>query len=119
MKLHSIINLPEVVGAVLPDGDLVVDHPLDCIKALPLVWDVEGLKDMREGGVVTTDPADGSLQVEETLLLQAKKETYQDEYYAVKHDSLRQERLNDEDQLHLKILVNPSMSCLNHTYTAV
>lgn len=53
-----------------PDRGLVVDHLLDCLKALPLVWDVEGLKDVREGGVITTDPSDGSLQVKEALLLQ-------------------------------------------------
>lgn len=52
----------------------VVNHPCDCVKALPLVWDVEGFKDMREGGIVTTDPGDGSLQVEETLFLQQRTE---------------------------------------------
>lgn len=49
---------------------LVVDHLLDCFKALPLIWDVEGFKDVREWCVVTTDPCDGGLQVEKTLLLQ-------------------------------------------------
>lgn len=50
-------------------GVLVVAHPLDCIEALPLVWDVEGLKDVWERGVVTTDPSYRSLQVKEALLL--------------------------------------------------
>ncbi len=49
---------------------LVVDHTLDRLEALPLVRDVEGLKDVREGRIVPTNPADGSLQVEEALLLQ-------------------------------------------------
>lgn len=56
-----------------PDRGSVVDHPLDCIKALPLVWDIEGFKDVREGGVVTTDPSDGSLKVKEALLLEKIK----------------------------------------------
>lgn len=51
----------------------VVDHLLNRIKALPLVWDVEGFKDVREGRVITADPADGSLQVKEALLLQGKR----------------------------------------------
>lgn len=50
-------------------GDSVVDHPLDCLKALPLIWDVEGLKDVREGGVVTADSSDRGLQVKEAFLL--------------------------------------------------
>ncbi len=49
---------------------LIVDHTLDRLEALPLVRDVEGLKDVREGRIVPTNPADGSLQVEEALLLQ-------------------------------------------------
>lgn len=60
--------------------DSVVDHPPDCFKALPLVWDVEGFKDVREGGVVTTDPTDGSLQVKKALLLRLKKNTDEDKY---------------------------------------
>lgn len=67
MSLH---NLPSKLLTAS-----VVDHPLDCVEALPLVWDVERLKDVREGGVVTTHPADGSLQVEEALLLQEQKNT--------------------------------------------
>lgn len=60
----------EAVRSLLPDGGgSVVDHLLNCFKALPLVWGVEGLKDVREGGVVTADPADGSLQVKKALLL--------------------------------------------------
>lgn len=59
----------EAVRSFLPDRGSVVDHPLDGIEALPLVWDVEGFKDVSEGGVVTTDPTDGSLQVKEALLL--------------------------------------------------
>lgn len=45
----------------VPGVASVVDHPLDCVKALPLVWDVEGFKYMWERGVITTDPGDGSL----------------------------------------------------------
>lgn len=41
----------------------VVDHLLDGLQALPLVWDVERLKDVREGGVVTTHSEDWGLQV--------------------------------------------------------
>lgn len=68
---ESYITPPRKLASKLsPDGDSVVDHLLDCLKALPLVWDVEGLKDVREGGVVTTDPSDGRLQVKEALLLQ-------------------------------------------------
>lgn len=59
----------------VPDRGSVVDHPLDRIKALPLVGDVEGFKDVGEGCVVTTDSTDRSLQVKEALLLQ--KETQQ------------------------------------------
>lgn len=54
----------------------VVNQPLDCLEALPLVWDVEGFKDMWEGGIITTDPGDGSLQVEEALLLQQRTESH-------------------------------------------
>lgn len=53
-------------GSGIPEvgwRDLVIDHLLNCVKALPLVWDVERFKDVREGGVITADPADGSLQV--------------------------------------------------------
>lgn len=56
----------------VPNVASVVNHLLDCVEALPLVWDVEGFKDMWEGCVVTTHPRDGSLQVEEALLLQTK-----------------------------------------------
>lgn len=68
----------ETVGKAfsVPAVASVVDHPLDCIEALPLVWDVEGLKDMWEGRIVTTDPHDGSLQVEEALLLQQRSESH-------------------------------------------
>lgn len=69
MFLHQFPS-KEAVRSFLPDRGSVVDHPLDCIKALPLVWDVEGFEDVREGGVVTTDPTDGSFQVKEALLLQ-------------------------------------------------
>lgn len=72
MSLHQFPS-KEAVRSFLPDGGSVFDHPLDCIKALPLVWDVEGFEDVREGGVVTTDPTDGSLQVKEALLLQDEK----------------------------------------------
>lgn len=67
----------EAIGWLVPDRALVVDHPLDCIEALPLVWDVEGLKDVWEGGVVPADPGYRSLQVKEALLLQRGKETKQ------------------------------------------
>lgn len=40
-----------------------VDHLLNRLKALPLVRDIERLKDVREGGVVATHSADGSLQI--------------------------------------------------------
>lgn len=60
----------------VPGVASVVNHPLDCVEALPLVWDVEGFKDMWEGGIVTTDPRDGSLQVEEALLLQQRTESH-------------------------------------------
>lgn len=53
-----------------PTFALVIDHTLDRLEALPLVRDVEGLKDVREGRIIPTNPADGSLQVKETLLLQ-------------------------------------------------
>jgi len=46
-----------------------VDHLLDGVKALPLVRNVEGFEYVREGRVVATHPGDGSLQVQETLLL--------------------------------------------------
>lgn len=73
----SLRHVPsnEAVRSFLPDEGSVVDHLLNCFKALPLVWDVEGFKDVREGGVVTADPTDGSLQVEEALLLQGKAKT--------------------------------------------
>lgn len=56
-----------------------MDHPLDRIKALPLVWDVEGFKDVREGSVVPADPTDGGLQVEEALLLKKRMKRGTDE----------------------------------------
>lgn len=59
----------------LPDRSSVVDNPLDCLKTLPLVWDVEGFKDVREGSVIATNPADGSFQVKEALLLQRQSYT--------------------------------------------
>lgn len=59
----------------VPGVASVVNHLLDCVKAFPLVWDVEGFKYMWEGGIVTTDPCDGSLQVEEALLLQQRTES--------------------------------------------
>lgn len=65
----------KAVRSFLPDRFSVVDHSFDCIKALPLVWDVKGFKDVREGGIITTDPHDGSLQVKETLLLQGRRKT--------------------------------------------
>lgn len=55
---------------LVPGVASVADHLLDRVEALPLVRDVEGFKDVREGGIVTADPRDGSLQVEEALLLQ-------------------------------------------------
>lgn len=60
----------------VPDRASVVDHPLDRIKALPLVRDVEGFKDVGEGCVVTTDSTDGSLQVKEALLLQEETQQH-------------------------------------------
>lgn len=65
----------KAVRSFLPDRFSVVDHPFDRLKALPLVRDVKGFKDVREGGIITTDPHDGSLQVEETLLLQRRRKT--------------------------------------------
>lgn len=63
---RKLLDLSHLKGSV-------VDHPLNRIKALPLVWDVERLKDVREGSVVTTHSTDGSLQVKEALLLQEQK----------------------------------------------
>lgn len=63
------------VCSSVPDWMSVVDHLLDGIEALPLVWDVEGFEDVGEGRVVATHPADGSLQVEETLLLRRRQHT--------------------------------------------
>lgn len=60
----------------VPGVASVVNHLLDCIEALPLVWDVEGFKDVWEGGIVPTDPRDGSLQVEEALLLQQRTQSH-------------------------------------------
>lgn len=60
----------------VPGVASVVNHPLDCVEALPLVWDVEGFKDVREGGIVPTHPRDGSLQVEEALLLQQRTQSH-------------------------------------------
>lgn len=53
-----------------PTWSSVVYHPLNGVKTLPFIRDVEGLEDVGEGGVVATDPGDGSLQVQEALLLQ-------------------------------------------------
>lgn len=63
----------KAVRSFIPGRFSVVDHPFDRIKALPLVWDVKGFKDVREGGIITADPHDGRLQVEETLLLQVEE----------------------------------------------
>lgn len=75
--MMSLCQFPskEAFRSLLPDRGSVVDHLLDCFKALPLVRDVEGFKDVREGGVVTADPTDGSLQVKEAFLLQGIKKT--------------------------------------------
>ena len=59
MSLHNFASKEAVRSFYLMNS--VGDHPLDRIKALPFVWDVEGFKDMGEGCVVTTDPTDGSL----------------------------------------------------------
>lgn len=58
---NYIMSPHKLASKLPPDRASVVDHLLDCLKALPLVWDVEGLKDVREGGIVTTDPSDWSL----------------------------------------------------------
>lgn len=48
---------------------LITDKSLHGLEAPPLIWHVEDLKHMRERSVVATDTLDGSLQVEEALLL--------------------------------------------------
>lgn len=69
MSLRHFTSQKAVRSQILPNIFSVVDHPFDRIKAFPLVWDVKWFKDVRERGIVTTDPGDGSLQVKETLLL--------------------------------------------------
>lgn len=69
---QTVWNEPQMLRPTW-EGPLVVDHLFDGIKALPLVWDVKRLKDVGKGGVITADPSDGRLQVEETLLLQRRR----------------------------------------------
>lgn len=72
----------KAIRSFLPDRFSVIDHPLDRLKALPLVWDVKRFKDVREGGIITTDPHDGSLQVKETLPLQRRRKTQKRKKYS-------------------------------------
>ena len=51
---------------------LVVDGLLDGLQAAPLVGQVEGLEDKREGRVMAADALDRGLEVQEALLLQER-----------------------------------------------
>lgn len=48
---------------------LIVYQFLDRVKASPFRWQVEGLEDVRERRVPSTDACNGRLEVEEALLL--------------------------------------------------
>ena len=54
---------------------LVVDEFFDPLQTLNLIGNVEGLKDVWEGRVITTHPLYGRLQIKEALGLQHKAET--------------------------------------------
>ena len=54
---------------------LVVDEFFDPFQTLNLIGNVEGLKDVWEGCVITTHPLYGRLQIKEALGLQHKAET--------------------------------------------
>ena len=53
----------------------VVDEFFDPLQTLNLIGNVEGLKDVWEGRVITTHPLYGRLQIKEALGLQHKAET--------------------------------------------
>lgn len=42
---------------------LVVDHSSDSLKTFPFVRDIEGFENVRERCIISTNPADGRLQV--------------------------------------------------------
>ena len=56
----------------VPIHFLVAGDFFQCFKTSPLVWQIEWLKDMREGCVPATHTLNGSFKIQKTMFLQHK-----------------------------------------------